>query len=461
MDGLTTAFVARVMRERGYTVYEGPTAAVTGGDADSRRIQPGQLFAAYPGDNTDGNLYVSAAFARGAAAAICSAMPEGDWSGRTIVVAPDTTKAAGELGAAWRAACPGPRAIGITGTVGKTTCKEMTAAVLASRFRTHKSEGGLNSRQGLPLAILSLRPEHDVSVLEMGMDSQGEIAELCAMARPTIGVVLNIGLTHIEKLGSIAAIAEEKLSLPRFLAANGTAVLNVDDERIAAAVESIACQKLLFGYGGNATGLRVADAADRGLAGTSFTVMAAGAAPVTVQSPIPGVHTIPGVVAAIGVAMALGMTPGEAAEAVRGSGVVGRTRSVAGRNGSTIIDDRYNSSPISLAGAIAALGGLAGGRRIALLGKMAELGPHTVPEHERAGLVASRHCDWLFTFGPMTRPLFEAARAAGMGNAFWFETKEEAAAAVATILEPGDYVLVKGSRSEALETILPLLEGAR
>ncbi len=458
MAELTTAFIARVMRDRGYTVHEGPDTAVSGGDADSRRIRPGQLFAAYPGDNTDGNRFVAAAFNQGAVATICSVVPPGDWSAKTIVVAADTTKAAGELGGAWRDACPAPRVVGITGTVGKTTCKEMTAAILASRFRTHRSEGGLNSRQGLPLALLSLRPEHEVSVLEMGMDSEGEIGELCAMARPELGVVLNIGLTHVEKLGSIEAIAREKLSLPRSLPATGTAILNVDDERIAAALPTITCRKLLYGSSEGAD-LRASGLQDRGLAGTSFTVSAAAGA-TEVHSPIPGTHTVPGVVAAIAVAVTLGLSLHEAASAVRRIGVSGRTRSFPGRNGSVVIDDRYNSSPKSLAGALEALGRLPG-RHIALLGKMAELGEYTVAEHERAGRLAARHCEALFTFGPTCRPLFDAARASGMASAHWFATREEAAEALAAILEEGDYVLVKGSRSEALETVLPMLEGER
>src|SRR5689334_5601201 len=178
MNELTTAYVAAQMRARGYNVREGPGTPVTGGAADSRKVAPGDLFTAFPGENSDGNGFVAEALQNGAVAAICERAPGGDWPDRTIVVAPDATRAVGELAHAWRMEC-GPRVVGITGTVGKTTAKEMTAATLARRWRTHKSGGNFNSREGLPLALMSLRRDHQVSVLEMGMDSPGEIAYLC------------------------------------------------------------------------------------------------------------------------------------------------------------------------------------------------------------------------------------------------------------------------------------------
>lgn len=462
MTGLTTGFVARAMRDRGYQVRAGPDLPISGGDADSRRIRPGQLFAAYPGDNTDGNRYIDSAFERGAVAAICSAPPARAWPGKTIVIAADTTRAAGELGSAWRAACPRPRVVGITGTVGKTTCKELTAAVLKEHFAAHWSEGGLNSRQGLPLAMLSLRPDHEVSVLEMGMDSKGEIAELCAMARPEFGVVLNIGLTHIEKLGTIEAIAEEKLSLPRALPPTGVAVLNADDPRIAAAIPGLPCRVMTFGRDQGAALPRAmytfSSVKSYGLDGTRFFVSTA-ARSARVRSAIAGEHTIPGAVAALCVAVALGIDLSDAARSLSTSGVTGRTRTIPGFNGSTLIDDRYNASPASMRGALETLKRL-GPRRIALLGKMAELGPFEAEQHREAGRLAAESCDALFAVGEACRVLVEAAREAGLREATWFADKDEAAAAVKAMLQPGDSVLLKASRSQEFETIIPTLEAA-
>ena len=453
---LTTAVAAEFLRSRGYRVSEGPLADITGGAADSRKVELGDLFAAFPGESVDGNDYVTAALKAGAVAVVCNRAPEGEWPA-TVAVVPDTTKAVGELAHWWRTECA-PEVVGITGTVGKTTAKEFTAAVLSQRFRTHHSPGNLNSREGMPLAMMSLTREHEVSVLEIAMDSKGEIAELCAIARPNLGAVLNIGLTHVSKLGSIEAIAEEKLSLVRALPPEGTAILNADDPRVAGVVPELRCGVITFGEAEGAS-LRRGPVTERGLEGTSFDVTF-GETTERVNAPLPGAHTVPAVLTAIASAIALGMNLRGAASAVSQAQATGRARIAKNALGATIIDDRYNSSPASLAGALRMLKGLSG-RRIALLGRMAELGEHEEAEHAAAGRVAAESCDILIASGEVTRPLAEAARAAGHGDVRWFATKDEAATNVAALLQPGDYVLVKASRGEEFETILPLLEGAK
>ena len=221
-EHLTTTFVAATMRAHGYLVVAGPEAEINGGAADSRLVRAGDLFTAFPGERLDGNRFVADALANGAVAAICQRVPQGDFPDKTIVVAPDATRAVGELANAWRREC-NPRVVGITGTVGKTTTKDLTAAAVGGAFKTHKSAGNFNSREGLPLALMSLRRDHQVSILELAMDSIGEILYLCEIAEPEIGVVLNVGLTHVEKLGTIEAIQREKLTLARYLPESGTA----------------------------------------------------------------------------------------------------------------------------------------------------------------------------------------------------------------------------------------------
>ncbi|MFO1378740.1 MAG: UDP-N-acetylmuramoyl-tripeptide--D-alanyl-D-alanine ligase [Steroidobacteraceae bacterium] len=450
---LTTGFVTETMRGRGYDVMPGAERDITGGAADSRKVQPGDLFTAFPGENVDGNAYVTAALEAGAAAVICTRRPEGAWPGATVVVAPDATRAVGELAHAWRMECH-PRVVGITGTVGKTTAKEFTAGLLAQRFNTHKSGGNFNSREGLPLALMSLTRDHEVSVLEIAMDSKGEIAELAAIAEPEVGVVLNIGLTHVSKLGSIEAIAAEKLSLVRGLPGDATAVLNVDDPRVAAVLPELRCQVLTFGESDSAV-LRRGPVTDRGLAGTSFDVTF-GETTERVNSPLPGEHTIPAVLTAMAAGIALGMNLRGAASAAERTEVEGRARVLKLENGATVIDDRYNSSPASLHGALRMLGGLPG-KRVALLGRMAELGDHERSEHVAAGKVAADACDVLICSGETCRALAGAAREAGHADVRWFETKDEAARDAAGLLGEGVTVLVKASRGEAFETILPLL----
>jgi UDP-N-acetylmuramoyl-tripeptide--D-alanyl-D-alanine ligase len=459
-EHLTTRFVAAEMHARGYSVVTGADIDVTGGAADSRKVAPGDLFTAFPGENSDGNVFVAEALHNGAVAAICERAPHGDWGEKTIVVAPDATKAVGELAHAWRMEC-GPRVVGITGTVGKTTAKDLTAATLAQRFRTHKSDGNFNSREGLPLALMSLRRDHQVSVLEMGMDSAGEIVYLCEIARPEIGVVLNIGLTHVSKLGSIEAIEREKLSLARWLPKSGTAVLNVDDERIASAAGQLRCKVISFGQArrANPPTLHWTFLHTRPFEGMRFTV-SHGDESARGRSPIPGEHTVPAAISAIGVGLALGLNLTQAVNGVKKATVPGRARIVVNPRGATIIDDRYNASPASLVGALRMLAEYRAGRRIALIGRMAELGAFEEEEHRKAGQVAAHSCDVLVTVGPVCLPLAEAARESGLGDVRWFETKEDAADEIVREMRPRDAVLVKASRGAAFETIVPLLEAA-
>ena len=455
-EHLTTTFAADTMRAHGYLVMSGPEAEITGGAADSRAAQAGDLFTAFPGEREDGNRFVADALNNGAVAAICERVPQGDFRDKTIIVAPDATRAVGELANAWRREC-NPRVVGITGTVGKTTTKDLTAAALATAFNTHKSAGNFNSREGLPLALMSLRRDHEVSVLELAMDSIGEILYLCEIADPEIGVVLNVGFTHVEKLGTIEAIQREKLTLARYLPESGTAILNADDQRVSLPSSELRCNVIRFGANDTAT-LKLANTVSHGLFGVSFDATFEGET-AHVQSPLPGEHTVAAALAAIGVSLALGMKLETAAVAISASKEPGRSLIFAGRAGATIIDDRYNSSPASLAGALEMLGTLPG-RRIALLGRMAELGEFEVSEHRTAGVIAAENADIVVASGESCRTLVEAAREAGLSEAHWFGEKAEAAAFVAAQLDNGDYVLVKASRGEAFETILPLLSAA-
>lgn len=453
---MAAAFLAERLRARGHRVAAGEAAMpVTGGAADSRLVRPGDLFAAFRGERLDGNDFAAEALARGAAAVVCERAPAGDWPDRTIAVVDDTRAAMADLARDWRRA-RGATVAGVTGTVGKTTTKELTAAALSARFRTHRSPGNLNSREGLPLALMSLRPEHEVSVLEMAMDSRGEIAELCAIAEPAVGAVLNVGATHLEKLGSLEAIACEKLSLARALPRDGTAVLNVDDERIAAAAGELACEVIGFGAGPGAR-LRRGGIRDLGLDGTEFTVAYEGAE-ARVRLRLPGAHLAAAALAAVGVGLALGASLAEAAEAVNGARVEGRLRVRRAASGALILDDAYNASPASVAGALRLLRGL-GGRRVALLGEMAELGALAEREHRRIGRLAAGCCDALAATGPLGRAVVAEARAGGLDEARWFARAEEAAAFAAGAAGAGDHVLVKASRGQAFERLLPLLEG--
>jgi len=433
-----------------------PDALISDGSADSRHVKPGDLFVGFRGETDDGNRYLETAFSAGASAVIGERAPMGAPGDRTWAVVPDSRVAAAHLARAWRAFCA-PKVVGITGTVGKTTAKEMTAAVLGEHFRTHKSKENFNSREGLPLALTSLRRDHEVSVLEMAMDSEGEIAELCAIARPDIGVVLNIGLTHVSRLGTIDAIAKEKLSLPRSLDNDGVAVLNADDARVAAVIAELKCRTLTFGASADAN-LRRGPIRDLGLDGCVCDVTFDSETAV-LRTALPGSHVVPAALCAVTVALALGLPFVDAVASVGRARIEGRMHVVRTAHGLTVLDDRYNSSPASLEGALGLLGGLAG-RRVAVVGTMAELGEHEESEHRRLGTVASRNCDVLVATGDACKALVDSARSAGMTSAQWFEDKEALAAALPGLVQAGDTVLVKASRSLAFETLLPVLEAA-
>ena len=455
---LTTRVFEEIMRAAGYEVRSAANDQdIVDGVADSRRAQAGTLFAAFRGEQEDGNAYLEDALERGATAIVAERPPTGTWPNASVVVVNDTRKAMAALAREWRDRC-NPRVVGITGTVGKTTAKELTAAALSRRFTTHRSKENFNSREGLPIALLSLREEHEVSVLEIAMDSPGEIRELCDIARPDVGIVLNIGLTHVSKLGTVDAIAAEKMSLATWLPANAIAVLNMDDTRIRDRSTEVHARILGFGRD-PACAIQVRDVTERGLEGCDIDIRYEGR-DLILRSPLPGAHVAPAAIVAFAANLALGIGADEGAANVAAADAPGRMRILRSQRGATIIDDRYNSSPASLEGALRMLATMAG-RRIALLGPMAELGDFESAEHERLGRVAAATLNRLAATGPACKGLVDSAQAAGLRDATWYETKEDAAQALAADLRDGDTVLVKASRSMALETILPVLEGER
>ncbi len=451
---LTTTFVAEVLEKFGGNIHSFKEGIIKGGLADSRQIQGGELFAAFRGKQLDGNNFVVDALNAGAKAVICEQLPEGDWPEQTIITVEDTQQALSKLAQSWQRTCA-PYVIGITGTVGKTTTKELTAEALSKRFKTHRSSGNFNSREGLPLALLSLTSEMEVSVLEMGMDSPGEIAALCEISEPQCGVVLNIGATHLEKLGTMESIAKEKLSLVKSLAKTATAVVNIDDERIAPVIEELTCRLITFGSS-KAAMLKHGPVKNHGLEGSSFPINWHDTQ-ANVKLQLPGIHLVDNAMAAIAVQLAMGIELKDAVKTLNEAHAKGRMLVHHGKNGVVLIDDTYNASPASVAGALNLLKELKG-RRIALLGEMAELGTRSATEHQRIGTLSARSCDLLYLVGDQCQLIFEEAKKDGHMNVFWFGTKELALKKLLEELRAGDIVLLKGSRSQELESLIPELE---
>ncbi|MEA3408327.1 MAG: UDP-N-acetylmuramoyl-tripeptide--D-alanyl-D-alanine ligase [Chloroflexota bacterium] len=451
---------------------------------DSREAGPRSLFVALHGERTDGHLYVEDAFAAGATVAL---VEEVTADGATIdtlkgtapaeveppvlVVVPDTLQALQRLAGARRRERPDLCVVGVTGSVGKTTTKETIAAVLAQRYETLKSSGNYNNEIGLPLTLMALKKEHECAVLEMSMYALGEIALLCDIASPQIGVVTNVGPSHLERLGSMERIAEAKAELVRALPADGLAVLNGDDRRVRLMREQTQARVLTFGLHPDSV-VWADEVASHGLGGMSFTVHVREASfrervgafsPSATSHPL---HTsmlgFPGVMSSLA-AVAVGIAQGLSWEEIEaGLEAVGPGLRLVPRRGirhTTLLDDTYNASPESVMAALDLLAGLPG-RHLAVLGDMLELGAYEREGHHKVGRYVVDLLDFLVTVGDGGRLIAEGAREAGFDvtRLRAASDNEEALAILEGIIEPGDAILVKGSRSMKMEMIVEGLE---
>jgi UDP-N-acetylmuramoyl-tripeptide--D-alanyl-D-alanine ligase len=345
--------------------------------------------------------------------------------------------------------------IGITGSVGKTTTKEITAAVLAARYRVLKNEANYNNEIGLPLTLLRLEPHHQRAVLEMGMYAQGEIRTLCEIARPEVGVVTNVGPSHLERLGSLEAIAAAKSELPESLPPQGFAVLNADDPLVMAMAGRTRARPLTYGLAPEAE-VRASEVSSRGLAGVSFRLHYRGRE-VAVETSLPGRHIVSNALAAAAVALVDGFSIDDTTTALAAARVPLRVQVHRARGGGTLLDDTYNASPASMAAALDLLAEIPG-RRIAVLGDMAELGAASEEGHLAVGRRAAETADVIHTVGEQARLIARAAREHDHHEVHEWPSKETAAEVLLSDLRSDDVVLVKGSRAQAMETLVEALK---
>jgi len=422
---------------------------------DSRQVQPSDLFIALPGEHRHGREFIPDAISRGAAGVIAEKQPRDLPHDVCFFQVDNTLAALQRLAAYWRGKYR-VKVVGITGSVGKTTCKELTAAVLSSGYQVLKSEANLNTEIGLPLTLLQLRPEHEQVVLEMGMYGLGDIRLLCQMARPQIGVVTNVGPVHLERLGTLEAIAQAKAELVESLPVDGWAVLNGDDPLVAAMAERTSARVALFGESPQCS-VRGTVLSTSGLEGISFRLTCDDES-VDVSAPLPGRHNLYNALAAATVGLADGLSLQKVAAALAAADVLLRLRVLSGPQGSTILDDTYNASPASMLAALDLLAELPG-RHLALLGDMLELGTFEEEGHCLVGERAAQTTDILYTVGERGRIIGEAAQAAGHQDVRFLASKEAAAAAIRETLSEGAHLLVKASRAMALETVIEELTG--
>ena len=436
---------------------------------DSRRATSGCMFVALHGERVDGHDFVGHAFENGARLVLIDHEVETDAPVLDLTASAevescatpacirvgDNLRGLQQLATYWRQRHD-VRVIGVTGSVGKTTTKEQIWSVLRRRYRTLRSEGNYNNEIGLPLTLLKLDATHERVVLEMGMYALGEITLLAEIAQPQVGVVTNVGPTHLERLGSIERIAEAKSELVAALPADGVAILNIDDPYVCDMANKT--QARVFSYGLEpAADLWADEIESRGLEGVRLQLHY-GEEAIHLRVPLLGRHSVHTVLRAAAVGLVEGQSWEEIAAGLQDSSSHIRLVATPGLNGCTILDDTYNASPASSIAALNLLEELEG-RPVAVLGNMLELGDYTELGHRKVGLRAKDVVAKLITVGSLARIIAEEALSAGMSSAdvVAVDTNAEAIAALEPIIESGDIVLIKGSRGQSMEEIVAAL----
>ena len=422
---------------------------ITGICTDSRQVAPGCLFVAIQGENFDGHDFIPAALEQGAACAL--AHRPGDWPAGKVLMVDDTLKALLALSAWYRGQMPA-RVVGITGSVGKTTTKEMTAAVLSARFRTVKTQGNLNNEIGAPKTLFTIHRDTQAAVIEMGMTGFGEIRDLAQAAKPELGIITNIGGAHMEKLGSRENIRKAKLELAECLPDGATLLLCGDNDLLREVkIPRLSC--IFYGIDNKNCQICGTIRSSTPLS-TSFDISWQGER-YSASIPGAGNHLVLAALAAFGAGVSMGMAPEEAA-ALAGYAPAGMRQKVVEKGGVTVIEDCYNASPDSMAAALATLGSFpATGKKIFVASDMLELGEIAGRCHRKIGETAAQSgADVLLACGELAREMVEAAREAGMADARFFPEKKELSAALVQMARPGDLIWFKGSRCMKLEEVV-------
>lgn len=420
---------------------------------DSRRVEPGDLFVALPGQQTDGHLFIDDAIQRGARGLLCRTVPDTIPDEVSAFVVDDPLESLQAAAACWRSR-QGARVVGITGSVGKTTTREAITQVLRRRFATLESPRNFNGDIGLPIALLGLAPEHEWGVMEMGPYDRAEMELLTRIGRPDVGVVTNVGPTHLERFGSIEATEEIKGLLPACLPDDGLAVLNADDERVARMTDRTSARVVTFGLGESAN-IRATAIASRGLDGITFTLHAEGET-TAVQTPAVGAHQAMTALAATAVGLFAGVPLVEIVAALGELESGSRLRPRRSTSGALILDDAYNAAPLSVKAALDVLSELPG-NKIAVLGDMLELGDEEEAGHREVGAYCMGRCDRLIAIGERARGIADGAWDAGHQQIQWFGRRDDASRALRREIGADDVVLVKASYAMHLEEMVEAL----
>jgi UDP-N-acetylmuramoyl-tripeptide--D-alanyl-D-alanine ligase len=431
-----------------------------GVSTDSRTVQPGNLFIPLIGETFDGHEYAAHAVERGAAAVLWQAEREGAPAGVPVIRVQDTLAALQELAAAYRRQLP-VRIIGVTGSNGKTTTKDMIAACLATTYKMHKTQGNLNNHIGLPLTLLAMDEDTQMAVLEMGMSGVGEIELLAKIAAPEVAVITNVGEAHLMQLGSRERIARAKLEITAGLPEDGLLIYNGDEPLLERTLDQMNLPKtmLRFRFGEQATNDYYPIAIMLQQQQTSFKLNVPFSPVFTI--PLPGMHNVLNALAAVAASKYMGVSEADIVRGLAEMRITGmRSEFLQAANGATVINDAYNASPSSMRAALKMFESLSSrGRKLVVLGDMLELGDRSEEFHREIGrLLDPDKIDYVLTYGKLASCIAEeAAKRYPEGYVFSFTDKEELASELARLLTERDMVLFKASRGMQLEHIIRMI----
>src|SRR6266511_3423083 len=450
MDPLT---VSQIAQFAGASLSSGDgTVVINKVSTDSRTIKPGELFVALRGENFEGHDFVEASAKAGATGALVDL----NWAGSVpnnfaLLRATDTLQAYQTLAANYRRSLA-LKVLAITGSNGKTSTKDFVASVLARRFRVTKTEGNFNNHVGLPRTILEATSGDEVAVWEIGMNHPGEIAALSKIAAPDVAILTNIGVAHIEFMGSREAIAVEKGALVEAVDAQGTVILNADDP-FTASIAARARAKVILA--GTTAGMIRASEISQSGSGTDFTMLE-GAHRCRAQLPVPGLHMVQNAMLAVAAGRVFGLSLEDCAAGLVAAPLTKARLQIKEIQGVRFLDDSYNANPDSMKAALRTLVELdADGKRVAVLGEMRELGSESEQGHREIGeTAAALKVDHLITIGNVAATIAQAAEHAGLEKSVAVRSTSEAADLLSKIAAPGDLVLIKGSRAARTEEVI-------
>lgn len=448
MESMSLSEIARAVGGN----FSGRDALVEGVSIDSRSIKPGELFVAIKGPNFDGHGFAGQAIGSGAAGVMASGNI--DRKGEKdpgLIKVPDTLRALKELAYFYRKKYQ-PKMIGITGTNGKTSVKEMTAGILSARYKVLKNQGNLNNQYGIPLSLFRLTGEHQIGVMELGMSALGEIADLCRLVEPEVGIITNVGEGHTLFLNDLPTVGRAKGELLEALPKDGLAVVNGDDTNVMLQTARTRAKIIKFGMG-DACHYR-AEQINYRPEGTSFIVKGH-----TVSLRQPGLHNVYNAMAALAVGEALGVDIKSAAEKLAGLEPTPMRLEIIPTGKFTIINDAYNANPQSMRAALKVLGSMdASRRKVAILGEMLELGEIEKLRHHDIGVFAAEQADLVVAVGPLGEHIHLGASGVKK-NSRHYQDNAALIAQLGNILEKGDLVLVKASRGRHFEEIVNAIKG--